>query len=117
VTDLSSIPEPEFVSWNRFARRMAISLTASTVLTIAVIVLGLGIDVNRPSGHRPEEFLDKLIGPGFKIGEWLLPGHDLFHLVFWIICTIVFNAMVIWTILSAWAWLRTRSLRRYKATS
>jgi hypothetical protein len=77
VTDLSSIPGPEFVSWNRFARRMVISLTASAVLTIGVVVLGLGIDVNRPSGHRLEEFLDNLIGPGFKIGEWLVPGHDL----------------------------------------
>jgi hypothetical protein len=99
------------VSRNRFAQRIVVSLTASTVLMIAVVVLGLGIDVNRPGGHRLEEFLDKLIGPGFNIGEWLVPGHDLFHWFFWIISGILFNAAVIWTALAAWAWLRTRISR------
>jgi hypothetical protein len=87
---------------------MVMAMTASVVLMIGVLALGLGVDVNRPSGLALEKSLDVLIAPGWKIGEWLVPGHDLFRLFFWILCAIVFNATVFWTILSLWAWLRTR---------
>ena len=47
------------------------------IITIGVLVPGLGINVNRPGGHALKEFLEALLGPAGRLANGLLPGHSV----------------------------------------
>ena len=75
VTDFSTVFGSQFVSRDRSVRRVAMALIA--VIAVGVLVLGLGINVNRPSGLALEEFFEALISPAGRLANGLLPGRSV----------------------------------------
>ena len=97
------------MSSNPHVRRFTVASKASAMLMAAMLLVGTNIDVRQPRGRAIDQILGMLAGPGWKIGEWLLPGHDLNRASFWVLCSMIFNAGVLWLILSLWAWFRGRT--------
>ena len=98
----------ECLTENSHKHRMKVALGVASAVNVIIIVVdaeGLG---SGPRSRTLEKILDILLGPGRTFGEWLVPGHDLGPLLFWVLCSVLFNAAVLWAILSAWAWFRKR---------
>ena len=97
------------MSSNPHVRRFIVASKASAAFTAALVLVEANIDDSQPRGIAIDRILGMLAGPGWKIGELLLPGHDLNRASFWVLCSMIFNAGVLWLILSLWVWFRGRT--------
>jgi hypothetical protein len=92
------------MSKNQHSRHAVVALVSSIIFHFVLLVMASQVDFKKERLSTGGKILDVLGKPGWVLGQWLLPGHDLMPLLVDIVCSIVFYAIAIWAALAIWSW-------------
>jgi hypothetical protein len=90
----------------RQLKNMVIASLISIVMNIVMLAVGFSVDFRQPRLSRAGQVVDLFGRPGWVISQWFLPGHDLVQVLLGILCSTIFYAIILWTLMTTWSALR-----------
>ena len=89
-------------------RRIVAAFAISVALNFSMLAFTAFSRKNRLDSSAVGRFIDALAEPSAATADWLAPGHGGTHILVFLVCAVLYFALVVWILLSLPDWWRNR---------